>query len=432
MGACGSKFLSKKKLKSKRISKRRVSFNKLDKIDECGKRDARCHSNSSTLLASKEFAWFDCCSALDQSEIDDDFYSVHDDFEEASTLRVASPRDSFNQKDQNGDARNGQLPCVASAMSSDDKARVSSPRAPGAKRKLLSRLSFKFKDGHNNQNSFPPKVLLQRPKAGSSLSFCPLEKKMSNSWSPIESSTFRVRGQNYLRDKKKDFAPNFAAYCPFAADVFLSQRKIDHIARFVDLPVIDSSEELPSILVVNLQIPLYPAAIFQGENDGEGMNLVLYFKLSESYSKDLPVHFQEHVNRIINDEVERVKGFPLDTINPFRERLKILCRLVNGEDLHLSTTEKKILNTYNEKPVLSRPQHEFYLGENYFEIDLDVHRFSYLSRKTFAAFQDRFKLCKLDFGLTIQENKTENLPENMLCCIRLNDIDYYNYRQLGV
>lgn len=63
-------------------------------------------------------------------------------------------------------------------------------------------------------------------------------------------STFHL----FYRDKKKDFAPNFAAYCPFAADVFLSQRKIDHIARFVDLPVIDSSEELPSILVVNLQV----------------------------------------------------------------------------------------------------------------------------------------------------------------------------------
>lgn len=56
------------------------------------------------------------------------------------------------------------------------------------------------------------------------------------------------------RDKRKEFAPNFAAYHPFGVDVFLSQRKIDHVAQFVELPVSDSSGTLPPILVVNVQV----------------------------------------------------------------------------------------------------------------------------------------------------------------------------------
>ncbi|KDP45438.1 hypothetical protein JCGZ_09687 [Jatropha curcas] len=488
MGACVSRpkgkkgcicLPSKKNTKNentrrrRRIVKRRVSFRKVDKADFVNLSD-RFHTNLA-IQGSIDAAGSDAVSVVG-SEKEDEFYSVHEDgfsvIGTESVLSISSPRD-FNHKDHfevanegnsqskdaeevKGTVRNGGvggdvmeegnhcgilqntcLPCLASTVPSSaslDKKRSLSPGGtPISRRKPSLKLSFKWREGQGlaTPTLISPKALRQKPIAGSSLPYCPIDKKMPNCWSPIEPSTFKVRGQNYFRDKKKVHAPSSAAFYPFGADIFLSPRKIHHVARFVELPVMSASEEVPSILVVNVQVPLYPAAIFQSENDGDGMNLVMYFKVSESYSKELPSHFRENISRLINDEVERVRGFPVDTIAPFRERLKILGRLANAEDLQLSAAEKKLINAYNEKPVLSRPQHEFYLGENYFEIDLDMHRFSYISRKGFEAFLDRLKLCILDFGLTIQGYKAEDLPEHMLCCVRLQETDHRKYQQLG-
>lgn len=480
MGVCGSRpegcggglvfKKTKKKIyrKRRRVIKRRVSSKKFS---------GKLVSRSATDRSFHDVSWFDSTSALD-SELDDEFYSVYDDelspsgSESPSSLSFSSKKDfdlkeSGTESSRNGNAVRFQrrdsksilkpddppnnvggegtaelhhcggrlpsacLPCLAAAGTvALEKKRSFSPGTPSSRRKALSKLSFKWREGHADVTILPPRALQQRPIAGSSIPFCPSEKRMPYCWSPIEPSAFKVRGKNYTRDKKKDSAPNCAAYYPFGADVFISQRKIEHIARFVEFPHVYPAGEIPSMLVVNIQIPLYPATLFQSENDGEGMNLVLYFKLSESFSEDLPPSFRENINRLINDEVERVRGFPVDTIASYRERLKIIGRVANVEDLHLSAAGKKLINAYNEKPVLSRPQHEFYLGENYFEIDIDMHRFSYFARKGFEEFQDRMKLCILDFGLTLQGNKAEDLPEHMLCCIRLNEIDYKNHNQL--
>ncbi|KAF3444726.1 hypothetical protein FNV43_RR14419 [Rhamnella rubrinervis] len=459
MGVCGSKpkgcvgdrvdSPKKKNRRRRRNIQRRVSSS--DRSHAIPALQAR---------ASTDALWFDCISVA-ESEQDDDFYSVRDDVvsvsgsENASGLTITSPR-GFCRKDlcknaphdhssdqqqkpretshpKNegtsvnvdevstacvGESRGGDqtahaldhcgllpnncLPCLASTV--DKRSPGCQSLTPSSRRKPLSRLSFKWREGHADPSPtlFSPKVLRQRPIAGCTVSYCPIEKTMPDSWSPLEPSTFKVRGKTYFRDKKKELASNCAAFYPFGVDIFLSQRKIDHIARFVELPAVNITGDVPCILIVNIQMPLYPATLFQGENDGEGMNLVLYFKLSESFSKDLPLHFRENINRLINDEVERVKGFPVDSIVPFRERLKILGGVGNMEDLPLSATQKKLMNTYNEKPLLSRPQHEFYLGENYFEIDLDVHRFAFLSRKGIEALHDKLKLFILNFGLTIQ------------------------------
>ncbi|KAH8483778.1 hypothetical protein H0E87_028260 [Populus deltoides] len=312
----------------RRIISRRVSSLKADKLNVPGQPD-RSYSNPA-FQGSMDGAWSDAISVL-ESEFDDEFYSVYDDVvsvTEPEDASVSSPRDSNIMQSKANDSRsndqvtpvyadevsnvsvggqeennhsgilpNNCLPFLASTVASIDKKRPLSPGTPSSKRKPSLKLSFKRREGNvTNPTLVSPKAFVRRPIAGSSIPYCPTDKKMTDCWSPIEPSTFKVRGKNYFRDKKKDCAPNCAAFYPFGADIFLSPRKIHHIARFVELPHVNTSDEVPGVLVVNLQIPLYPATIFQSENDGEGMNMVLYFKLSESYSKELPPHFQENIS----------------------------------------------------------------------------------------------------------------------------------------
>ncbi|KOM45907.1 hypothetical protein LR48_Vigan06g121300 [Vigna angularis] len=411
----------------------------------------------------QEEAWFDSVSII-ESDSDDDFSSVHGDCFPFASNALASGPNQVVQYETASCFYESYLKIDGSNCKNGEKTQETNSKQSTVIMLSVKRSSI---DGYDKMTeSCSSEKFLYRPKAGHQIPGSTQEKPSPGTWSVITPSVFKLRGENFFRhvklylsifchfmlifihqDKQKSPAREICPYVPIGVDLFSCPKKINHIARYIELPSVTENEKLPSLLIVNIQVcsfyahksymfftfdelPTYAASVFLGDANGEGLSLVLYFKLSEDFENEISQNFRSMIKRFMDDEMEKVKGYTKESMVPYRERLKILAGVVNPEDLNLYSTEKKLINAYNGKPVLSRPQHEFYKGPNYFEIDLDIHRFSYISRKGLDSLRDRVKLGILDVGLTIQAQKQEELPEEVLCCLRLNKIDFVNHGQI--
>eukprot|EP00877_Chromochloris_zofingiensis_P004334 jgi/Chrzof1/13901/Cz08g16190.t1 len=258
-------------------------------------------------------------------------------------------------------------------------------------------------------------------------------------WDECDASTYSIRSSDYMRTKQKVSSAK-AFYKLVAADLFATDTKAFHIAKHMQLPAHSdpvlvrsgggspADTVLPPLMIFNIQLPNYPAAFF-GSNDGPGQSIVFYFALPDDFDPLLAE------NQAAVGLLQRfvANGREADG-TPTRERLKLIARVCNPEEWAkkgpLSSYEYKLLINYNEKPVLTRPQHYFHVGPEYLEVDLDIHSYAYLARKALNSYHSRLKDVIWEVCFVIQGNRPEELPEQVLGCGRLYRTDFEKVRPL--
>lgn len=112
-----------------------------------------------------------------------------------------------------------------------------------------------------------------------------------------------------------------------------------------------------------------------------------------------------------------------ETDPDLRLRFKCISRIVNLESAGIGNPAKKLIQTYNGTPFLIRTTSTFHYGQSYFEVDVDVHRFSYLARLGLSGVRERIKDVIFDLAFVVEGHTDDELPEQILSSQRLSKLD---------
>lgn len=275
------------------------------------------------------------------------------------------------------------------------------------------------------------------------------EDSESNTWNQISHSIFELRtGPDYARNKTK--GPSPPALCQLMGiDLFRFPKRVDNIGSRIKFPQAWLAEDMlghdvkpegvPKIFIVNVQIPTANltqggiTSFFTDKDDGEGISVVYYFKLTEE------------TNRAIIDGDSAAKGESMkrdssstssssahlfgrflreavhsqgESADPWKGRFKVILSCSNMDDFGLPG----FITQYNAKPVLIRSTGKLYSGENYVEQVINVHAFGLVAKKGIGLIQSKVPFMHLDSGFCIESRENEEMPECLLGCGGLNKI----------
>lgn len=276
-------------------------------------------------------------------------------------------------------------------------------------------------------------------------------------WEPLNGTEFVVRQCDYaLNREKARSAPSL--YDLWDINGFLCPCKQDFLSPFVRFPdnliepavarEMETLPGLPHIVLCNLLFPLYCSGNpLTTAEDGKGFVFLIAFKVGknaiQSYKEACAAKASGTEPTASQSRrwqpAQLLSKWVADADKPesdraYADRMKFIARFCNIDDVSLPYVVKKLLATWNEKPVLGRPQlhHANFKigGYRVFEIVLDVHRFKYFALRGLSSFLPKIKECVLNLAVLVEGRGEEEEPEQILGCVKLEKVDTTKLVQL--
>ena len=253
-------------------------------------------------------------------------------------------------------------------------------------------------------------------------------------WSECPASGFVVRATSALRKAGKSKQESKSAfYDVVGVDLVKSEtEKLINVAERVklmpprecdDLEAIKKSG-LPRLFIVNYYVPMKDPPFFGSHpKDDHGVHVVLYFAVK-------PDTVQEALKPDCggNAALKLLKRYAetWDTDPDAARRFK---SIQFAENIAEMGTAVKMASRYNGKPLIVYKTGNRHRGANgdYFEIGVVMERWKLFGRKLIKAYINKSGNVVLRFGFTIQGEKPDELPEQILGCCVVHNPDLYKF-----
>lgn len=251
-------------------------------------------------------------------------------------------------------------------------------------------------------------------------------------WLQCDACVFDVRSVGYKQTREK-VASQPALYQCVGMDIVRDHKRIDCILeRFSDValpPDLPGAVEwstawaVPRVLIFNCQVPYTAGRLFGShpEEDG-GLSILNYFVISQQtaslLAEGLPTPPLRLLQRFVEEGVSTKEGISL----------KVVGRVEDLEKHQVPESFKR----FNNKPVLltrSSTVYTKYLPE-VLEIDFDVRSWNYPTRTAMTAYQHRAREAEVEIGYLLEGKVDEELPEQILGCFTVNNMDIMAARWL--